>query len=45
MVKLYRLMSDGTMVFVDFGVPARAEDYVMQGYIVMYPINYRVVEK
>ncbi len=45
MVKLYRLMSDGTMVFVDFGVPARAEDYVMQGYIVKYPINYKVEEE
>ncbi len=41
MVKLYKLMTDGTMVFMDLGVPARANDYTRQGYIVMFPLKQR----
>ena len=37
MVKLYKIMTNGDIVFVDFGVPARADDYTRQGYIVMFP--------
>ncbi len=41
MVKLYKIMSNGDIVFVDFGVPARANDYTRQGYIVMFPLKQR----
>ena len=35
MIKLYKLVN-GEWKLVDYGVPAKAEEYAAQGYIVMY---------
>lgn len=35
MIKLYKLV-DGEWKFVDYGVPAMADRYTAQGYIVVY---------
>ena len=35
MIKLYKLV-DGEWKFVDYGVPAKADSYTAQGYIVVY---------
>jgi hypothetical protein len=40
-VKLYKIMSNGDIVFADFGVPSQAGNYVRQGYIVRYPMKRR----
>ena len=37
MVRLYRLLKSGKVLFVDYGVRSRADVYVQQGYIVLYP--------
>lgn len=41
MVRLYRIMANGDIVFVDIGVPAKANAYTRQGYIVMFPLKRR----
>ncbi len=39
MVRLYRLLRNGKVLFVDIGIASLDHLYVQQGYIVMYPIR------
>lgn len=41
MVKLYKIMSNGDIVFVDFGIPKLADTYTRQGYVVQFPYKRR----
>ncbi len=37
MVRLYKMLRNGKLKFMDYGVRSRADVYVQQGYIVFYP--------
>ena len=39
MVRLYKILKNGDIKFVDFGVPKYADEYVKMGYIVVYPLK------